>query len=254
MTFPRTLFAAGVFCFVTQAALPQQAPVHLLVSNGMKAVVEALQPKIESRIGHPMAMDYGSTTGLMEKIDHGAAFDVAILTSDGVDQLVKKGKVPAASRADFARCGVGLAVKSGASKPDIATPEALKKTLEAAASITYAGDGASRPAIDHMLERLGLVEKTKSKVILTRGSGPAMASVAEGRVAVVMTLISELMPVKGIDIVGPLPGDLQNYVRFGAGVGASASQPEAAKALIAFLGSSDAAPVYKGKGMEAVRK
>ena len=248
MTFPRSFFA---FCFVAQAALAQQAPVHLVVSNGMKAVVEALQPQIEKKIGHPMMMEYGSTTGLMGKIDHGTSFDVAILTSEGVDELVKKGKVSAASRTDFARCGVGLAVKSGTPKPDIATPEALKKTLDGAASITYAGDGASRPAIDHMLERLGLAQKVKSKVVLTKGSAPAMASVAEGRVAVVMTLKSELMPVKGIDIVGPLPGDLQNYVRFGAGIGASASQPEAAQALIAFLGSAQAAPVYKTKGMEA---
>lgn len=251
MTFPRSFLT---FCFVAQAAFGQQAPVHLVVSNGMKAVVEALQPQIEKKIGHPMMMEYGSTTGLKEKIDHGTAFDIAILTSDGVDELVKKGQVTAASRTDFARCGVGLAVKSGTPKPDIATPEALKKTLEAAASITYAGDGASRPAIDHMLERLGLAQKVKSKVTLTKGSGPAMASVAEGRVAVVMTLISELMPVKGIDIAGPLPGELQNYVRFGAGIAASAKQPEAAKALIAFLGSPDAAPVYKTKGMEAMRK
>jgi len=254
MTFPRSLLAAGVLCFAAQGAWAQQAPVQLVVSNGMKAVVEALQPQIEKKIGHPLVMQYGSTTGLMEKIDHGTAFDVAILTSEGVDELVKKGKVPAASRADFARCGVGLAVRSGAPRPDIATPEALKKTLEAAASITYAGDGASRPAIDHMLERLGIAQKVKSKAILTKGSGPAMASVAEGRVAIVMTLISELMPVKGIDIVGPLPGELQNYVRFGAGVSASASQKDAARALIAFLGNPEAAPVYKTKGMEAVQK
>jgi molybdate transport system substrate-binding protein len=254
MTSSRSWLAVGIFCFAAQGSWAQQAPVHLLVSNGMKAVVEALQPQIEKKIGHSLAMDYGSTTGLMQKVDQGAAFDVAILTSEGVDELVKKGKVPAASRADFARCGIGLAVKSGTSKPDIATPESLKKTLEAAASITYAGDGASRPSIDHMLERLGIAQKVKSKVILTKGSGAAMASVAEGRVAVVMTLISELMPVKGIDIVGPLPGDLQNYVRFGAGVGGSAAQPAAARALIAFLGTPEAAPVYKSKGMEAIRK
>ena len=254
MTFPKSLLTAGLVFAFAHAAMAQQAPVHLVVSNGMKAVVEALRPQIEKKIGHPMVMDYGSTTGLTEKIDRGATFDVAILTSEGVDALVKKGKVAAASRTDFARCGVGLAVKSGSPKPDIATPEALKKTLEAAASITYAGDGASRPTIDHMIDRLGVAQKVKPKVILTKGSGPAMASVADGRVAVVMTLISELMPVKGIDVVGPLPGDLQNYVRFGAGIGASATQPQTARALIAFLASPEAAPVYKAKGMEAVRQ
>jgi len=243
---------AGLVCLAAQAGFAQQSPVHVIASNGMKAVVEELQPRIERAIGHPLAIDYGSTTGLTEKIDSGARFDVAILTAEGVDALVQKGKVAPSTRADFARCGVGLAVKSGMPKPDISTPAALKKTLESAPSITYAGDGASRPAIDKMLERLSLAEKAKSKIVLTKGSGPAMASVAAGKVAVVMTLISELLPVKGIDVVGPLPGDLQNYVRFGAGVGAQATQPAAAKALIAFLKSSEAAPVYNSKGMERV--
>lgn len=258
MTFRRSFLraglSAGLICFAAQAALAQQSPVHVIASNGMKAVVEELQPQIERKIGHPLAIEYGSTTGLTEKIDHGASFDVVILTAEGVDELVRKGKVAAATRADFARCGVGLAVKSGTPKPDISTPAALKKTLESAPSITYAGDGASRPAIDTMLEGLGLAEKAKSRIILTKGSGPAMASVSAGQVAVVMTLISELLPVKGIDVVGPLPGDLQKYVRFGAGVGTQASQTEAAKALIAFLRSPEAAPVYSAKGMERVAR
>lgn len=254
MTFRASALAAGLLCFIAQAATAQNAPVHVLASNGMKAVVQELQPRCERAIGHPLVFDYGSTTGLMEKIDGGAAFDAVILTSEGVEELAKKGKVAAGTRADFARCGVGLAVRSGTAKPDIATPAAIKRTLESAASFTYAGDGASRPAIDQMLARLGLVEKTKSKIILTKGSGAAMASVADGKVAIVMTLMSELLPVHGIDVVGPLPGDLQSYVRFGAGVGAQAKQKEGARALIAFLGSAEAAPVYQTKGMELIRK
>ena len=228
--------------------------VHVLASNGMKAVVEDLRPRIERRIGHPLAIDYGSTTGLLGKVDQGAPFDVAILTSQGVDELVKKGKVSAASRADFAQSGIGLAVRAGAPKPDIATPAALKKTLESAASITYAGDGASRPSIDKMLERLGLMPKIKAKTILTQGSGAAMASVAAGRVPVVMTLLSELLPVKGIDVVGLLPAEFQGYIRFGAGVAAQPAQPGAAKAIVAFLKSEQALPVYSAKGMELIHK
>ncbi|HEY3826743.1 MAG TPA: extracellular solute-binding protein [Bryobacteraceae bacterium] len=243
---------AGLIGLFLQNAAAQQSSVHVIASNGMKAVVEELQPRIEKSIGHSLTIEYGSTAGLLKKIDAGAAFDAVILTSDAIGQLAKEAKVNPGTRADFARCGVGLAVRSGAPKPDISTSAAMKKTLQQAPSISYAKDGASRAHIDKMLERLGLAEEMKPKALLTQGSGAAMASVAEGKTAVVMTLISELLPVKGIDVVGPFPPELQNYVSFGAAVGAKASQPDGAKALITFLKSPEAAPVYKVKGMERV--
>ncbi|HEX4137799.1 MAG TPA: substrate-binding domain-containing protein [Bryobacteraceae bacterium] len=243
---------AGLIGLFVQGAAAQQDPVHVIASNGMKAVIEELQPRIEKSIGHPLSIEYGSTAGLMRKIDAGAGFDAVILTSDAIRQLAKEAKVNADTRVDFARCGVGLAVRSGAPKPDIGTSAAMKKTLQQAPSISYAKDGASRVYIDKMLERLGIAEEMKSKALLTQGSGPAMASVAEGKTAVVMTLISELLPVRGIDVVGPFPAGLQNYVSFGAAVGAKASQPDGAKELIVFLKSPEAAPVYKAKGMERV--
>jgi molybdate transport system substrate-binding protein len=247
-----SLPALGFICLLQAAAAPPAA-VRVLASNGMKAVVEELQPQLERAAGHPLSIEYDSTAALKQKIDAGATFDVAILTSEAIGELVKDNKASPAGRADFARSGIGLAVRTGSAKPDIQTPAALKKTLEAAASITYAKDGASRSYIDKMLERLGLADETKPKLVLTQGSGPAMASVASGQVAVVMTLMSELMPVHGIDIVGPLPAELQSYVSFGAAAGAKASDPAGAQALIAFLRSAAAAPVYKTWGMEPVR-
>jgi molybdate transport system substrate-binding protein len=253
MTLRKSSLGVGLVCLLAQAASAQQGAVRVLASNGMKAVVEELQPRCERTIGHPLSIEYNSTAALMQKIDAGTPFDVAILTSEGVDQLVKEAKVKAGTQAVFARSGIGLAVRSGSAKPDIGTPAALKRTLQSAASITYAKDGASRSYIDKMLERLGVVEETKAKIVLTQGSGPAMASVASGQAAIVMTLMSELMPVHGIDIAGPLPAELQSYVGFGAGASVNASQLEGARALIAFLGSPEAAPVYKTKGMELVR-
>jgi molybdate transport system substrate-binding protein len=237
---------------LAQAAAAQSGVLRVLASNGMKAVIEELQPRCERSIGHPLAIQYGSTVGLREKIDAGEAFDVAILTSEAIGELVKESKARAGTQADFARCGVGVAVRAGSPRPDISTPAALKRTLQAAKSITYARDGASRGYIDKMLERLGLAEETKSKIVLTQGSGPAMASVASGQVALVMTLMSELLPVHGIDVVGPFPAELQNYVSFGAAASPKTSQIEGAKALIAFLKGSEAAPVYKNKGMEVI--
>lgn len=248
----RTLGAAGLICVLAQAAAAQQGAVHVLASNGMKGVVEELQPRCERAVGHPLSIEYNSTAALMAKIKSGATFDVAILTSEAIAELEKANQVAAGTRADFARSGIGLAVRSGAPKPDISTPAALKQTLKEAASIAYAKDGASRAYIDKMLEHLGLAEEVKSKSLLTQGSGPAMASVASGQTAVVMTLMSELMLTHGIDIVGPLPAEVQRYVSFGAAAGVKAGDPAAAKAVIGFLRSAEAAPVYKAKGMAAL--
>jgi molybdate transport system substrate-binding protein len=255
MTLRAPSLAVGLVFLFTQFAAPQTgAAVHVLASNGMKAVVEELQPRCERAVGHPLSIEYNSTSALMQKIDAGETFDVAILTSEAIEQLVKEAKVTAGTRADFARSGIGLAVRSGSPKPDIGTPAALKRTLQSAASIAYAKDGASRAYIDKLLERLGVAEESQSKTLLTQGSGPAMESVASGQSAIVMTLMSELMPVHGIDIAGPLPAELQNYVSFGAGASVNAGQAEGAKALIGFLRSPEAAPVYKTKGMELVRQ
>jgi ABC-type molybdate transport system substrate-binding protein/sugar lactone lactonase YvrE len=256
MTFCRSVLAfVGLVWVLAPSAAPQApdaALFRLLASNGMKAVVEELKPQLEHAVGHPLAIEYNSTTGLEERIASGAPFDVAILTSDAVSDLAKQGKLRADTRTDFAKSGVGLAVKSGTPKPDISTPDLLKRTIEAASSITYAGDGASRPSIDSMFETLGIFDKTKPKLVLTKGSGAAMASVAEGKVAVVMTLMSELLPIKGIDIAGPFPAEVQSYVSFGAAANVKAADLAGAKALIAFLKSPAAAPVYKAKGMNAV--
>src|SRR4051812_9967246 len=179
----------------------QNAPVRLLVSNGMKAVVEQLQPACERAIGHPLIIEFGSTTGLKQKIDAGAAFDAVVVTSEGIAELTKQGKAMAGTNVELARAGIGFAVQAGGPKPDISTPDAMKRALREAKSITYAQDGASRPTVDAMFDRLGIAADLKPKIRMTTGSGPAMASVAAGQTAVVLTLISELMPVRGIDIV-----------------------------------------------------
>lgn len=228
----------------------QTAPIHVIASNGMKAVILELQTKAEKATGHPLFIEFGTTTSLQQKIESGTPFDVAILTSDVISKLVQENKLAAATRTDLSRTGIGFAIRKGALKPDIATPEALKNTLLGAQSITYAGDGASRPHLDQMFDRLGITAQVKSKIILTQGSGAAMQSVAQGRVSIVLTLISELMTVPGIEIVGPLPADLQNYVSFAAGASAMAANAEAARTVIAMLKAADAAAVYRAKGME----
>ena len=137
--------------------------------------------------------------------------------------------------------------------PNLSLPsgtEALKHAIQQAKSITYPQDGASRGSIEKMFERMGIAADVKPKVILAPGSGPATESVAAGQAAMVITLFSEIVPIHGVEILGPLPGEYQSDIRFGAATSATSKNAEAAKALIAFLSGPRAAPVLKAKGIE----
>ncbi len=248
MTIRRTALAVFVFSGIAAA---QSSPITVLASNGVRAVIEQLKPQCERTIGHPLAIQYGSTTDLVKKIDAGASFDLTILTAEAVDRLVKSGKVAAASRTAIARCGVGVGIRAGAPKPDIATPEAMKAALLKAKAVAYAEDGASRVFVEKMEQRFGIADQMKAKTILTHGSGAADATVAEGKADLVLTLGSEILGVHGVELVGPLPPAVEEYINFAAAAGDKSPNAEAAKAIIQFLKSPAAAPVYQAKGMEA---
>ena len=221
--------AGGFLCLTTQPAAqntPQNGALRVLVSNGMKGTMEELQPQCEKAAGRPLAIQFGSTASLKKRIETGA------------------------SRRDVGRSELGIGIRAGAPKPDIRTPEALKKTLQETKSITYPQDGASRGSIEKMFERMGIAADVKPRIILAPGSGPATESVAAGRAAMVITLFSEIVPTHGVEILGPLPGEYQSDIRFGAATSATSGNAEAAKALIAFLSGPKAAPVLKAKGIE----
>lgn len=246
-----TCFRGAALIAVAACSLAAQtAPLHILASNGMKAVILDLQPKAEQSLHRPLAIEFGATSDLAKRIEAGAPFDLTLLTTDGMSNLARENKIKMPVL--LSRTGIGLAVRRGAPKPPIDTPDKLKQTLLAASSLAYAGNGASRPHLDAVFDRLGIAARLKPKMVLTQGSGPAMQSVAEGKVAVVLTLISELKTVPGIEIVGPLPADLQSYVEFAGAVGAHSANAQAANDLIALLKAPAAAPVYTAKGMERV--
>ncbi len=241
---------AGLLFLSTPEAAAQNAAVRVLVSNGLKAAIEELQPQCERAIGHPLAIQFNSTASVKKKIEAGEGFDVAMITTEAIDDLIKQGKMAGGSRADLGRSQLGIGIQAGAAKPDIRTPEALKRTLREAKSITYPQDGASRGFIEKMFESLGIAADVKPKIILAPGSGPATESVAAGKAALVITLFSEILPVHGVEILGPLPGEFHYDIRFGAAASASAKNAEAASALIAFVTGPKAAPIFKAKGLE----
>ena len=172
-------------------------------------------------------------------------------TAEAIDGLMQQGKVTAASRVDLARSGIGVAVRKGAPKPDISTPEAFKRALLAANKVCYSKVGASGIySANVLIPRLGIAEEMKSRTIIPEPGTPVGVLVASGAADIGLQQISELMPVPGIEIVGPLPGDLQKLTVFSAGLCTGAKSPEAAKALAAFLAAPAARPVMEKHGLE----
>lgn len=228
----------------------QGTAVRVLVSNGMKAAMEQLQPQCERAIGHPLAMQFHSTAAVKKQIEGGEQFDVTVITVEAIDDLTKEGKIAGETRANVARSELGIGIRAGAAKPDIRSPEALKHSLRDAKSITYPEDGASRGYIEKMFERMGIAAEVKPRIILAQGSGPATESVAQGKAAMVITLFSEIVPIQGVEILGPLPGEFHYDIRFAAAASASTKNADAAKALIAFLAGTKVLPTLKAKGLE----
>jgi molybdate transport system substrate-binding protein len=245
--------AVGFLCFTPPGAAQDASPrnaLRVLVSNGMKGSMEALQPQCEKAAGRSLAIQFGSTASLKKRIETGEAFDLTIITTEAIGDLIAQGKLTSASRADVGRSELGIGIRAGTPKADIRTPEALEKTLLAAKSITYPQDGASRGMIERMFERMGIAAEVKPKIILAPGSGPATESVAAGQAAMVITLFSEIVPIHGVEILGPLPGEYRTDIRFAAATSATSKNAEAAQALIAFLSGPKAASVLKAKGIE----
>lgn len=210
------------------------AEIKVLSTNGVKALVEELAPPFERATGHRIAVTFASAVALTKEIEAGAAFDLAILTASAVDDLAGRGRLTGAS-VTIARSGVGVAVRAGAPKPNIGTTEAFKRALLAAKSVAYTTQGASGVYFATVvIERLGIAAEIKAKA-RTQPGGAVGGLVARGEAELAVQQISELLPVEGIDYVGPLPGDLQNFTAFTAAFCPAAKESAAAQAFIDFL-------------------
>ena len=235
----------------SQGVAAQTSEVRVLASNGIKAVVEDLRPQGERTIGHTISVQYRPTAALKQEIDAGEPFDVVIVTAESIAQLSKEGKTTGGEGMPISRAGVGIGIPKGAPRPDISTPEALKRTLLGAKAIAYGPSGASTPYIKRMLDTLGIAETMKAKTLLFDTSDGTNAAVVQGKADFGITLVSEILPVQGLELLGPFPDEFQGYVRFSAAVSTNAKNPEAATALIKFLAGPDALPSIKVRGMQA---
>jgi molybdate transport system substrate-binding protein len=230
-------------------ATPSAGAIKVLSTNGVKALVEELAPRFERATGRRIVVTFASAAALTKEIEAGAMFDLAILTASAVDDLARQGRLTGPG-AGIARSGVGIAVRAGALKPDIGTVEAFRRALLAAKSVAYTTQGASGVYFGNVvIERLGIAAAIKAKA-RTQPGGAVGGLVARGEAELAVQQISELLPVDGIDYVGPLPPELQNWTTFTAALSPAAKEPAATKAFIDFLTAPSAVSVITAKGME----
>ena len=243
-----SIIAAG--CLLPHYGAAQDHAVRIMASNGMKGALEPLQTQCERAIGHPVALQFSSTAALKKRIEAGEGFDVTVIAAEAITDLIKQGELAGDSRKDVALSQLGIGIRAGAARPDIGSPETLKRALREAKSITYPQDGATRGDIEKMFDSLGIAAEVKPKITLAPSSGAATESVAAGKAAFVLTLFSEIVPTAGTEILGPLPGTFRDAVHFQAAVSKTARNPEGAKMAISFLTGPQAASIYKTKGLE----
>src|SRR5262245_26577684 len=223
--------------------------MKVLCTNGLKTVMLDLAPAFERKSGTKLQITWGSANGLMKELEGGAAADLAILTAETIDDLIKRGKAVAGSRVDLARSGIGIAVRKGGKKPDIGSPDALKQALLAAKSVAHSKTGMSGIYFPTVLARLGIADAMKSKIVLPEPGTPVGEVIAKGEAELGVQQISELLPVAGIEVLGPLPAALQKITIFSAGILSAAKEPDAVKALVQFV-AKEARPLLGPKGLE----
>jgi molybdate transport system substrate-binding protein len=227
------------------------AEVTLIAPGGIRAAVEQMIPAFEKKTGHKVKATFGSGNGTKAQIAKGDAFDVPIVQPP-YPEVLASGNVVAASETPLAHVAVGVAVRPGTPHPDISTPDAVKKMLLSAKSISYPdpkGGAAAGVSFDETLKKLGITDEMKPKIKLAMGGAGAMAALAKGEVDIGLTFVSEIITEPGVEVVGPLPASISTPTRLVGFVGAHSKETAAAKELVNYLSSADAAKVYKERGM-----
>jgi molybdate transport system substrate-binding protein len=246
------LAAIAVF-LIAQAGLVKATEVKVFSTIGVQAALEELAPKFEQATGSKLNITWATAAILVKRVQAGETADLMVLTKQSLDALTKDNKATAGADAVFASSGMAVVVKKGAPKPDISTPDAFKQALINAKTIAYsdpAAGGASGVYFAKLLERMGIADQMKAKTRHPPPSGNSANLVVAGEADLAIQQEPEVMSVAGIDMVGPLPADLNNITAYAAGIGAGSQQADAATALIRFLHSPEAQAVFKAKGLK----
>ena len=249
-----TAMAAGLLLSIAavEGAVAEPVEVTALTSVALTSALNELAPQFERTTGNRLKIGYGLIVDIKKRIVAGETADVIILSRPVMDELQKQDKLAPGSIADVVGTTVAVAVRAGSPKPDISSADTLKRSLLAAKSIVYADPakgGASGVHFAHVVDQLGITDQLKSKTILVPGA-QAADIVAKGEAEIGIAQTSEIVPVSGAQLVGPLPGEFAKVTEFTAGIGANSKAAEAAKSFILFVKSPAAAPVFKSKGLQ----
>jgi molybdate transport system substrate-binding protein len=231
--------------------LVQMANIKILSTHALQEVLSELGPLFERVSGVDLTIDYDPANALKRTIEAGMSFDVAIVTRTVIDELALKGKVRRETCKDICRSGLGVAVRQGAAEPDITTVDAFRRSLLAARPLVRSTEGTSGVYVETLLDRLGIAEAMRGKMAFGP-SGRIAELVARGEAEMAVQQIPELLPIRGVQYVGPLPGELQLWTVFAAGAGSAANDPAGAQAFIEALVAPSAIALFKAKGLEPV--
>jgi molybdate transport system substrate-binding protein len=248
--------AFGLVAALALSTAATAAEVRVMISGGLTAAYKVLVPEFERLTGHKVLTAYGPSMGttanaIPVRLERGEPADVLIMVGYALDDLAKQGKVIPDSRVELVKSPIGVAVKSGAPRPDISNADAVKRMLLAAKTIAYSDSASGVYVSTEMFDKLGIREEMKDKARKIPAT-PVGEIVAHGEAEIGFQQISELKPVEGIDIIGPLPDALQKITVFSAGVASVSKEPDAAKALIKFLASPEARPEIVKSGMDPI--
>ena len=251
MKKPLLAVAASVLVlgtFLSPIANVQAAELQILAGGAMTAPLRELAAQFEKASGHKLVFRFGTTPGLIKLVTTGGPFDLAVVPREVFKDAAAQAQFASGPTTDIARVGLGVAVRSGAPKPDISTPEALKQTLLKAQSIASLPESAAGAQILRVFERLSISEAMKAKTKAQTGPAQIVQAVAKGEAELGVFLVN-VLTAPGVDLVGPFPADLQQEVVFTAAVAANTKEADAARAFITYLTTPAATVVIKAKGM-----
>lgn len=253
---PACFLMAAVLVAILCAPSAEAAEIRVMISGGLSAAYKQLVPQFEKMTGNTVVTSYGPSMGTTEnaipvRLARGESADVLIMVGDALGVMISKGYADSDSRVDLVRSPIGIAVRAGAPKPDISTPEALKATLLSAKSVAYSDSASGVYVGTELFKRLGIASEMEGKARMIPAE-PVAGVVARGDAELGFQQISELLPIAGADLVGPLPPELQKITIFSAALAKDSKAREQAKALIDFLASAAAAPALVKSGMEPI--
>jgi molybdate transport system substrate-binding protein len=225
------------------------AEIKVMASAAVREVLLDLIPAFEKSSGHKVISTWAGTEAITKRISGGEVVDVVLIAAPNIDKLISEGKLVAGSRADVAKSGIGVALRTGLPKPDLSSGEAVKKAVLAAKSVAYSS-GPSGFYLADLFKTMGIADQIKDKVKQTPSGVQVGEVVARGEADLGFQQVSELLHLKGIQYLGPLPADIQHVTVFSAGLHTAATAPDAAKTLVKFLTAPEAGPIIRKTGME----